>query len=354
MTEDKKRLGYIDCAKFIGIFLLLVEHTGNWADISGHAYDTLKIWICSFHMPLFFIIYGMVASRKERNGKGEWLQFLDGKIKSLIIPYILWAMIYAKNINIEFLVGLGYGSNPSLQYAGTNAVLWFLPVMFLSCCMYQLSVILEKKFANKIKIVVIAQVIIPILLSYVGSVFGSRLSYRIPWGFDLAFMGFSFMMLGRYVIKPVFDRVIERNSKVQLLLMAMACFLIGGIMAYINRPTNNVYGVGVNVMALGVYGRSIILFVLTALINTFGVILISSVISNRVFEYMGKSSLVIMALHYIIFPYSIWICGRLLNNMITIHGFGVMYTLLNAVIVVAVCVLPVWLVNRYAKILNGK
>ena len=35
LTEKKQRIEYIDCAKFIGIFLLLVEHAGNWTTLSG-------------------------------------------------------------------------------------------------------------------------------------------------------------------------------------------------------------------------------------------------------------------------------------------------------------------------------
>ena len=35
LTGKKQRIEYIDCAKFIGIFLLLVEHAGNGSDLSG-------------------------------------------------------------------------------------------------------------------------------------------------------------------------------------------------------------------------------------------------------------------------------------------------------------------------------
>lgn len=35
LTQKKQRVEYIDCAKFIGIFLLLIEHTGNWTDLSS-------------------------------------------------------------------------------------------------------------------------------------------------------------------------------------------------------------------------------------------------------------------------------------------------------------------------------
>ena len=58
----KERKSYIDVAKFVAIFLLYVEHTGLFVNLSGRGYIALKIWICSFHMPLFFIVFGMVIS----------------------------------------------------------------------------------------------------------------------------------------------------------------------------------------------------------------------------------------------------------------------------------------------------
>ena len=33
--KANNRIEYIDIAKFVAIFLLLIEHTGNWIDFSG-------------------------------------------------------------------------------------------------------------------------------------------------------------------------------------------------------------------------------------------------------------------------------------------------------------------------------
>ena len=45
----KKRLNYLDYAKGIGILLVVLGHIYN---------NSVKLWIYSFHMPLFFIISG--------------------------------------------------------------------------------------------------------------------------------------------------------------------------------------------------------------------------------------------------------------------------------------------------------
>ena len=201
VLTEKKRIGYIDCAKFIGIFLLLVEHAGNWSDLSGRGYSTLKLWICSFHMPLFFIVYGMVSSYKGLKSWNDWKKYSLHQIKALVVPYVLWAMIYANGFGAKFFLGVGYGSNPSLSYANTNAVLWFLPAMFMSTLFYQFVLNFLNDKTNRaaytrLCIWIIALIVLAQLCRKVGSI-------RFPWGIDIALLGTVFMLVGHYKFCPV-------------------------------------------------------------------------------------------------------------------------------------------------------
>ena len=67
----RKRLTYLDMAKGVGIFLVVLGH------IEYIQEDTLK-WISSFHMPLFFVIGGILSYAK-RNEKSLFLQRLREK-----------------------------------------------------------------------------------------------------------------------------------------------------------------------------------------------------------------------------------------------------------------------------------
>ena len=58
----RRRLTYLDMAKGIGIFLVILGH------IEYIREDTLK-WISSFHMPLFFVIGGILAYEKREEGR---------------------------------------------------------------------------------------------------------------------------------------------------------------------------------------------------------------------------------------------------------------------------------------------
>lgn len=348
--SKNKRIGYIDCAKFIGIFLLLFEHTGNWVDISGSAFDITKSVICSFHMPLFFIIYGMVSSRRYISGTREFFNFFENKFRSLIVPYIIWCLIYAKDFGVHFLGGIIYGNNWSLSCADTNAVLWFLPAMFVSTLLYQITIEIEKKFSKYLRIVILLECIVLLLMSKTSILF-RFLPFGIPWGVDIACLGTVYIILGNYIVKPIINFFIKKLNITYFLFMILS-ILSGVALSIINRPSEDFNDVVI--MAVGKYGKSELLGIFSAIFCVIGIVLFCNIIENKVFNYIGESSLIVMVSHYIIFPYSIRICKILLSETIPKNIYIILFPFLNSVIVCLVCLLLIWGVNRYAKVLKGK
>lgn len=77
-----QRIKWIDLTKGVAIFLMVCGHTGIPSLISN--------WIWSFHMPLFFIISGMLfCPTKYTNIQ----KFIHRRIQTLIIPYITFSII---------------------------------------------------------------------------------------------------------------------------------------------------------------------------------------------------------------------------------------------------------------------
>lgn len=61
--DNTKRIDWIDVAKGVGIFLMVMGHTSMP--------DAVNRWIYSFHMPLFFLLSGLVFNPdKYHNGGG--------------------------------------------------------------------------------------------------------------------------------------------------------------------------------------------------------------------------------------------------------------------------------------------
>ncbi len=135
-TKKTNRIAYFDIAKGIGILLVLLGHLQTDTIFSYSPY-ILKLcsWIFSFHMPLFFIISGMLISCKKEPEK-DLSNLIRKKYRSIIIPYFWFSLIYImiviysllitkvvplKTLFIQlwYVIGM-YGMN----------VLWFLPALF--------------------------------------------------------------------------------------------------------------------------------------------------------------------------------------------------------------------------------
>ncbi|MFQ7661312.1 MAG: acyltransferase family protein [Roseburia intestinalis] len=333
-----KRLKYIDIVKFLGIFLLFIEHTGNWTELGGK-YNYLKIWICSFHMPLFFIIYGMVVSPKYLNGFKEWKSFFYKKVKSLLIPYLIWGMIYTHSIDTNFFKGMAYATNPSLGYAQTNQVLWFLPVMFISTILHQIIMQFKNKKSNGWVMFIVFAVICGFLSLILKNIRGD---WGIFWGIDIALTGEIFILIG-YLLKHPME-ILYQKKRTVIVIVLVACICVGTYLAQTNPPTE----CWVTIMALAYYGKSYILFLFTAVLNTIGICCLAILLEKvTILVWMGEGSLFLMAVHYIIFPYTISLSTQLVYNSIGI-------ALLNAVLCTIVCIPALFFINYYIPILKGK
>lgn len=82
ISNNTTRNAIIDIAKGLGIILVVFAHMNY-----SQPYQTI---IYGFHMPLFFIISGLLYFPEKY---GSFPKFLTRKIKSLICPYIVFVCI---------------------------------------------------------------------------------------------------------------------------------------------------------------------------------------------------------------------------------------------------------------------
>ena len=76
------RMNYIDVAKGIGIILVVFAHVNYTPEV--------LVFIYSFHMPLFFLISGMLF---DKNKYPDFISFFKRRIKTLFIPYVIYEVI---------------------------------------------------------------------------------------------------------------------------------------------------------------------------------------------------------------------------------------------------------------------
>ncbi len=123
-----RRLVFLDYAKGIGILLVILGHIyGNNNDINR---KIISVFIYSFHMPLFFIISGILI--KYNNEKFEKKLFYKMFCK-ILVPYLLFSFI--KIIDNVVTYKLGFNNfilNCLDTFLGLGIdVLWFLPALFI-------------------------------------------------------------------------------------------------------------------------------------------------------------------------------------------------------------------------------
>lgn len=124
-----KRLDYFDLAKGIGIFLVVLGHA---TFVNEHVIT----WVFSFHMPLFFMISGMLMAHKNEASL-SMRDIFHKKLKSILIPYLCFSICYTiiDIISVCLKQITLYDLKTNLVCTGTFAgsgPLWFLTTLFFS------------------------------------------------------------------------------------------------------------------------------------------------------------------------------------------------------------------------------
>ena len=275
MLNLKIRNPILDLMKGIAICLVVL----------GHHENILTNYIYSFHMPLFFLLSGIVH-KNEENLK----YFVKKKIKNLLVPYFLYSIslfiiwffigkhygmalkeeISTKSVLLGIIYSANLGERISLNVVGP---LWFLPCLFIVEILFYFQFI----FFKSLKKIIIFQIGIIILLQTL------QLKINLPWHIDTAIITTIFYILG-YFFK---DRILLKTKNSKILWIGF--FLIGIVLNNINGRID---------MQSNFYGKSIFLFYITALINIYCFVkIVQSLKSNKIFESLGKNTLIILAFH---------------------------------------------------------
>lgn len=139
-SQVPRRLQFLDRAKGIGILLVVLFHAwrgllDSYPHVGGVLMRMVDYTVYLFHMPLFFILSGMLAERSLAKGRGS---YLIGKLVSLYWPYLLWSIV-----TIGFIIllpsltdhGFGWRQMRDIPFQ-PRIHLWFLFTLFLYSVLY--------------------------------------------------------------------------------------------------------------------------------------------------------------------------------------------------------------------------
>ena len=293
--ESNKRLKYIDIARGIAMFTIVLGHAITSS--SGHAYSIYRI-LYFINVPIFFVLSGYVFRIKE----GEsFFKFLKDKFFRIMLPYFFWALIFLipyfalgndvadqlsrkSSFDIWTQIGNVFYGNGADNALKQNSPLWFLPALFTTEVLFYYVVYCAKKRRTEI-IVFIATLLVGFLCTFFTN------NFYLPWGLNSALTIGCFFYFG-YLIKEwaVFDRLKTKRNSISLFVI---CIILCGFVIYFNGPES--------VGWQGYRYQNYFLTILAGLTSALAIILISKWINkNRVIECIGKNTMSILIFHKII------------------------------------------------------
>jgi fucose 4-O-acetylase-like acetyltransferase len=134
--SGSERIAWIDSAKGIGITLVVFAHVLGGANGrgwfgDGEAARTVYDYVYLFHMPLFFLISGILGVESMRTRP---LATLDSRIRGIAWPYVLWGLIgmaILPLISRFMLSAPSDGVSEGLWKLLTGQASWFLWTLFV-------------------------------------------------------------------------------------------------------------------------------------------------------------------------------------------------------------------------------
>ena len=189
-----KRLDYIDRAKGIAILLMILGHAAPGR--------VILTWIFAFHMPLFFIVSGVLVREKFRGTISffEVKTSFKKRLFQLGIPYVVFSLVLT--LFYGFLNYTTSGNWGVFSYIfqivtlqGVDS-LWFIPCYFAAEFLMKLTCMCSSKLVNVIGVGSILLIIVLFSLSdAISSFWLLRLGIKFLICYSFIYIGYALSLL---------------------------------------------------------------------------------------------------------------------------------------------------------------
>jgi fucose 4-O-acetylase-like acetyltransferase len=293
-----KRIAYIDLIKVFAIFFVILGHSIIWTGFP-------KQWVYSFHMPVFFALYGMTYNFERHVSNGFLtLFFFKNKFIRLMIPVIIWAIGYSivssfndSTFHLSNLMKIAYFSQASLRHAGSLSSIWFIPCMFMAVLLTELSFSFIYKMANKAGHTNRFVVFFILVLASITFVL-PRISRGYPWCVNLVPLATAMILMG-YLVRQSIDATSKwcANHRLTLPSTFLLAFCTLILMSWLNWQ----FITGKNVdMATAKFGNPL-LYMIGAISGLVMLVALSKLICplrlNTTLAFIGANTYGIFLIH---------------------------------------------------------
>ena len=313
--ENVKRIDYLDYVKGFGIFLVVL----------GHIYDAsnpIKIWLYSFHMPLFFIISGILIKHTNIKDRGM-KNIIVSKFKSLIIPYICFELIaiFIWMLQNEFtLTALKWNVMDSIFMYCEAGTTWFLFALFVS----EIIFILMLKYIKSSKLITLITIILFIIsLTIQTENHNLLVIFR-------CFIANGFLYVGYYVYSLIINKDLNILS---IIVLGMANIILSHFNGLVDLWSLQ-------------FGH-IFLYIACSILGSLSIIyLFKKIKQSYILKYLGENSLIIMATHQVLLEKFI--------NVVTGGEYTYLTGFLTLLLIILIEIPIIEIINRYMPFMLGR
>lgn len=274
----KDRVKWIDTAKFLGMFFIMIHHI-------GYIPDYISVVYSPFVLPVFFFASGYVDKRTD------FKTYIKKKARTLLLPWLIYGLFMAfaavlsqRDISVfPFEIG-----RMVLQVRDYGDKLWFIPCLFVSSVIFF--------FVEKLNVK--ASLILSLLIALVGIFYSTYFPSVFPWGtnclpwhINIALVAQFFMVLGKS-FKGKAEEYADRFFKPVFVLPLTVLYV--AVVLVINIFVGEVY----SVQSYGDKPYSFILWFVTEFAALAVIIGLSKIIkANKFTDFVGQNTLLYYVFH---------------------------------------------------------
>ncbi|WP_159433402.1 acyltransferase family protein [Bacillus tuaregi] len=333
------RVQWIDVSKGIGIFLVIIGHTMIQGELRGQIY--------AFHMPLFFFISGYLFSNRRYP---QIKQFVLAKARTILIPYISFSIISIVLMKIFQGGVIDFSSLiRSFLLSERNGIyfnqpLWFLTSLFtIEVIFYLLIKYIKKQFYMMLLVTAMSCFSVSVL----DAVAGTKI---LPWSFDQSLYFLFYFAMG-YRMKLTASRRANGTIKKSPLFMVSAVLYLLFLMD--GKIYAKIFQIAIGeTWHLHDYLFLYLNNIVWAMIAIHFIIYVSQFLSLSFLQYLGKNSLILLALH-VSLGFNIINRFGASSLQAIFHQpnlLGLIYTILTIILLIPV----ITLINKYFPCILGR
>lgn len=291
--------------------------------------------IYSFHMPLYFALSGYLFSQRS-----TLKQFVKAKFDRMLIPYFFFSFLsFCVYICQHLFTGdvdlIDAGKSLGKIVAGLpipiNLSLWFLTCLFCTSVIYKLldSYIERKSIVDGI-------VFLFSIGGYIMSIYVPPL--YVPFKLDVSFSAIVFFHFG-FVVKK--RNWLEKNLNFMIIGLCVVLWLSFG---WLNREYLLKQGINNSNMSINCLGQYFF-FYISAFSGIVSFMRFSNYVHWPVVVWLGKNSLVLMAVHFPFLFMQKYFLAYIPNDIVA--------KLVMAVVLTLMCVPFCFVFKRFCPTLSG-